>query len=182
MAGEGERRVEIVVCDKHGLRYNKADGGGCVRCRRESGGVAVHGGGRGPTPVRSGPAETSANAFVQLLLAAALIGGTGALFFSVHQDVVRGFGGMFAEGVEDVAAEGQLEDDGRLSFEEGDAEADTAAFPPEGDSEGDGDTVAFGPAEQERQMNELMRQMQQDAEAEARAAERRARDRADREQ
>ena len=161
MAGELERRVEIVVCDKHGLKYNAAEAGGCVRCRREAGrGVAAGAVAAGaPQPRRLVAAEAPASAAVQLLLAAVLVAGTGTLFWTAHRQVVAGFSGMLGTGGEDFAVD--TEGDG-LAF--GDNEP--AAYPPDG--------VTIGPAEEQRQMNELMRQMQEDDEKEARDAAARA--------
>ena len=158
MAGELERRVEIVVCDRHGLKYNAAEAGGCVRCRREAGrGVAAGAVAAGaPQPRRLVAAEAPASAAVQLLLAAVLVAGTGTLFWTAHRQVVAGFGGMLGTGGDDFAVD--TEGDGRVSF--GDNEP--AAYPPDG--------VTIGPAEEQRQINELMRQMQEDDEKEARAA------------
>jgi hypothetical protein len=109
---------------------------------------------------------------MQLLVAALLVGGTGAMFWAAHQQVLASFGsvfGMTAEGPGAATDAMALEDDMGLAAEG----AEPAAYPPE-------DTVAVGPAAQEQQMRELMRQMEADArvdaedaraEAERRAAE-----------
>jgi hypothetical protein len=167
MAGESERRVDIALCEKHGLRYNAADGGGCVRCRREAGlppagavrSTAAPGPARPAAPPRTDP---PASALVQGLIALALVAATGVVFWSAHGQVLAGFGAMVTGGAsEDVAGESDgdlgygLEDDGS-----GFDGTEPAAYPP-------GDTVAIGPAEQQRQMDEVMRQMQEDAEADA---------------
>ena len=171
------RRVEVAVCEKHGLRYNAAEGHGCVRCRREAGIPAGPVPSAAPSsgPSRSPSAGDSASAPRQLLFAALLVAGTGAMFWTAHRQVVASFGSVFG-----MSAEGPGAATDALSMEEGDRAfgepaggAEPAAYPP-------GDTVAVGPAAQEQQMRELMRQMEADAridaedaavEAERRAAE-----------
>lgn len=165
------RRVEVAVCERHGLRYNAAEGRGCVRCRAEAGvapGTAPAA--RTPAPGAGRGSDAGASAARQLVLAALLVGGTGALFWTAHQAVLDSFGGLFG-----LTAEGPGAATDALSMEEETglggtpSEVEPAAYPPE-------DTVAVGPAAQEQQMRELMRQMEEDAridaEDAARAAER----------
>jgi hypothetical protein len=178
-------RVEIAICERHGLRYNAAEGQGCVRCRREAG-LAT-----GTVPVTAAPAKAAkpaapgprrASAPLHLLIAAALVGGTGALFWSAHRDVVASFGNLAPDESGGVGGEHEADDEAAvpapLSYAEDGAvegetaaDADPAAYPPE--------DVAIGPAEQQRQLDELMRQMEEDAAADAESARRgaeRARD------
>lgn len=156
------RRIEISVCPKHGLRYNAAEELGCVRCRREDGagvGRAPAAGGRAPAAPR--PADGPASAPTQLLLAALLVAGTGAMFWTAHQQVLESFGSVFglgAEGPGAATAPMAMEDD--LGVGETDGGVEPAGYPPDG-------TVAVGPAAQEQQMRELMRQMEADARIDA---------------
>jgi hypothetical protein len=160
--------VDIIVCDKHGLRYNRAVESGCARCRRESGAVATPG---ASAPAQGAPrsaqgmsaAEQPASIGKQLLLAAALVAGTGVLFWSAHQSVLESFsGGVLAtlgkEGQDAAAAPGQ-----RHSFETTDpidpANAPTPTVDPRGQ----------GPAEEQKQLHDFLQQMKED-EAKARGA------------
>jgi hypothetical protein len=173
------RRVEIAVCERHGLKYNAAEGQGCVRCRREAGlGAPPAGATRSAvasaTPsgassgvssgVSKGGSDRPASAPVQLLLAALLVGGTGAMFWAAHQQVLSSFGALgAAAGAPGALGDGVGLDDGLAYGEPYEDGGDPAAHPP-------GDTVAVGPAAQDQQMRELMRQMDDDARADARAA------------
>ena len=172
------RRVEIAVCEKHGLRYNAAEGQGCVRCRREAGVSA------GPPAATAraaapgaAPSEASPSVPSQLLLAALLVAGTGAMFWTAHQQVVESFGtffGMSAGGPGASTDAFSMEEDGLGSGEPAGGAA-PAAYPPD-------DTVAVGPAAQEQQMRELMRQMEEDARIEAQDAAHEAERNAERDQ
>jgi hypothetical protein len=163
MADEG-RRIDIAVCEKHGLRYNRATESGCVRCRRESGVVALPpAAGSQPTatarpagaaaPPRS---EQPASAGTQLLIALLLVGGTGGIFYGAQQSVLAGFaGGTLAtvgqEGAEAAAAPGQ-----RKSFETVDptdpAAWETPAIDPRG----------HGPDEEQKQLHDFFQQMKEE--------------------
>jgi hypothetical protein len=194
---DGERRVEIAVCDKHGLRYNAAEGQGCVRCRREGGvaapatgaASAVLGGGARPEPAvgpRAGAAgvarpvaptaaappvpgaargaaagaERPASGLVQALIAAALVAGTGALFWSLHGEMVAALPNVFGLAAQDAAYEAE----GGLPLDEDDdgyADAEPAAYPPD---------APGGPADQQRQLDELLREIEDDEARNARGA------------
>jgi len=152
------RSVDIVVCEKHRLRYNRAAESGCVRCRRESGlGPAAANGTIGAAAARSsGQTEAPASAAVQLLVAALLVGGTGTLFWTVQKTVLESFaGGALAtagkEGAEAAAAPAA-----RKSFQTTDP-FDPAAIPtPEVDPGG------HGPGEEQKQIHEFFEQMKEE--------------------
>jgi hypothetical protein len=154
--------VDIATCEKHGLRYNRAVDAGCVRCRRESGAVAAPGAATSSQgTARTTATEQPASLGKQLLLAAALVAGTGVLFWSAHQSVLESFsGGVLAtvgkEGKEAAAAPGQ-----RHSFETTDpldpANVPTPAVDPRGQ----------GPAEEQKQLHDFLQQMKEE-EAKAR--------------
>jgi len=76
-----ERPVQIAICERHGLKYNAATEAGCVRCRRESG-EGVEG---------ATPAARRRSAPVQLLVAALLVGTTGALFCAAQRPILAGY-------------------------------------------------------------------------------------------
>ena len=156
------RRVEISVCPKHGLRYNAAEELGCVRCRREDGAglgrVPAAAARRQAAPRRADGVASAPN---QLLLAALLVAGTGAMFWTAHQQVLASFGSVFglsSEGPGAATDPMAMEDD--LGLGEPAEGVEPAGYPPDG-------TVAVGPAAQEQQMRELMRQMEADARIDA---------------
>jgi hypothetical protein len=156
----GSRAVDIVTCDKHGLRYNRAAEKGCVRCRSEAG-TGASGARRAATA--SGPkVDAPASLPMQLLFAALLVGGTGTLFWSAHQAVLESFaGGVLATagsaGAEAAAAPGDA------SYEA----PDPAAWPPPrptgSQPQPPPGMQGRGPAEQQKQVEELFRQMKEDA-------------------
>ena len=176
MANPPGTRIDIVVCQKHGLRYNGAAEKGCVRCRAESGFVAGGpvAGGVGSTRAGTSPpraaADRPASMQTQLLIAALLIGGTGGIFYGAHQALLDSVsGGMLAgaarSGAEAAAAPGDA------SYEAPDPAAwppprptATPPVPPE--------MRGRGPAEQQKQIEELFRQMKEDQAKENAANER----------
>jgi len=153
--------MDVVTCEKHGLRYNRAVESGCVRCRRERGAGTRSGttSGRGPVAAR---AEAPASLPMQLLIAALLVGGTGSLCWGAHQAVIDSFaGGLIAHtgrsGIEAATAPGEAY---------GDDKAEPAAWPPPRPV-GPTPTIppgmrGHGPAEQQKQIEELFRQMKED--------------------
>ena len=155
------RRVEVAVCERHGLRYNAAEGQGCVRCRSEAGVTAPPRRSAAGPATRNASEEAGASLPMQLLVAALLVAGTGTMFWSAHRQVLASFGsvfGMTAEGPGAATDAMALEDD--MGLGEAPDGAEPAAYPPD-------DTVAVGPAAQEQQMRELMRQMEADARVDA---------------
>jgi hypothetical protein len=157
-----EKRVEIAVCERHGLRYNAAEGQGCVRCRRDTavGGPAGSSSGPAAQPRAVRDAERPASVAAQVLVAALLVGGTGGMLWAAHQQVVASFGSVFGAGAPPPAGVDAAAIEG---YDPGSA-AEPAAYPPDG--------VTVGPAEQDRQMRELLRQMQEDDKADAETAAR----------
>jgi hypothetical protein len=155
--------VEIVVCETHGLRYNRAAESGCVRCRRESGVVAAApGGGAGAGATTGAAADRPASAGVQLLVAALLIGGSGTLFWSAHQAVLDSFDGSTLaiagrDGAKAAAAPSQRHDFGS---------SDPSAWPPPAAEAQDSPAVdprGHGPGEEQKQLDEFFRQMREEA-------------------
>jgi hypothetical protein len=170
LTATGSRQLDVAVCEKHGLRYNRAVESGCVRCRRESGIVSTpgaKGAGPGAAPRSLDPPASPA---IQLLIAALLIGGTGGLCWGAHQAVLESFaGGLLVQtgsaGIEAAAAPDEAY---------GDDASEPAAWPPPRPT-GPQPTAppgmkGRGPVEQQKQIEELFRQMQED-EAKERAAE-----------
>jgi len=154
------RAVDIVTCDKHGLRYNRAAEKGCVRCRSEAGGGAT-GARRGPTPARPAQANAPASLPMQLLFAALLVGGTGTLFWSAHQTVLESFaGGVLASagsaGAEAAAAPGDA------SYEAPDPNAWPPPRPTGSQPQPPPGMQSRGPAAEQKQIEELFRQMKED--------------------
>ncbi|MDX1630886.1 MAG: hypothetical protein R3234_03440 [Thermoanaerobaculia bacterium] len=86
--------VRIETCERHGLKFNAAAQPGCVRCRREAGNLPE---GRKQPPAR-GDAGSSPTLGAQMALTATLVFGTGFLFFTAHQRMVRDFTGLVALG------------------------------------------------------------------------------------
>ena len=154
--------IDIATCDKHGLRYNRATDKGCVRCRAESS-AATGGTRRGAAPGRAA-AEAPASLPIQLLIAALLVGGSGGLFFAAHQSVLESFaGGVLANageaGAEAAAAPGDASYDA----------PDPASWPPPRPTATPPVPPGMrgrGPAEQQKQIEELFRQMKEDEEKE----------------
>jgi hypothetical protein len=160
-AAAAPRPVDNDTCEKHGLRYNRATDKGCVRCRAESG--AVSGAARAGASRAASKATPQAPASLgaQLLIAALLVGGTGALFYGAHQAVLESFsGGVLAtagkSGAEAAAAPGEAKYDA----------PDPAAWPPPRPTGSQPQPPpgmrGRGPAEQQKQIEELFRQMKED--------------------
>jgi hypothetical protein len=161
-------RVDIAVCETHGLRYNRAVESGCVRCRRESGAAPA----TGAAPARTKPAarrtDAPASAPLQLLFAALLVGATGALCWSAHQAVLDSFtGGLLAKagraGSEAAAAPGEAY---------GSDTTAPAAWPPGAQPQATAPPGmrGRGPAEQQKQLEKVLRQMQEEQAKERQAA------------
>ena len=149
--------VDIATCEKHGLRYNRAVDTGCARCRRESGAVAVEGA-TAPAQgtAKAGATEKPASVGKQLLLAAALVAGTGVLFWSAHQSVLESFSdGVLAtvgkEGKEAAAAPGERHSFGTDPLDP--ANVPTPAVDPRGQ----------GPGEEQKQLHDFLQQMKEEA-------------------
>lgn len=155
--GQG-RTADIVVCDKHGLRYNRAVESGCVRCRRESGvaPAATSGASRAATPRPAGPPDAPASTGVQLLLAFLLVGGAGALFWTAHKAVLESFAGGVLATVGKQSAEAAAAPAARKQFEQVDPFDPSTIPTPEFDPHG------YGPAEEQKQMHEFFQQMKED--------------------
>jgi len=160
-AAAAPRPVDIVTCDKHGLRYNRATDKGCVRCRTESGAASGAPRASAPRAGAKGAPEPPASLGVQLLVAALLVGGTGGLFYGAHQAVLESFaGGVLAtagkSGAEAAAAPGDAKYDA----------PDPAAWPPPRPTGSQPQPPpgmrGRGPAEQQKQIEELFRQMKED--------------------
>ena len=165
LTATGSRRLDVGVCEKHGLRYNRAVETGCVRCRRESGvaPAAATGASRLGTAVRL---DAPSSIGIQLLVAALLIGGTGGLCFAAHQAVLKSFaGGLLAQ--TGSAGMDVVDDPGEAyGAEAADPAAAPAAWPPPRPT-GPQPTAppgmkGRGPVEQQKQIEELFRQMKED--------------------
>jgi hypothetical protein len=167
MASAGGGPIDIVVCEKHGLRYNRAAESGCVRCRRESAAAPAPTGARpaassraaGPLPAAlpAAPPERPASALLQLLLAACLVVGTGTLLWTAHEAVLATFGGglLGAAGKAGAATVPGNRPLGESPWPGGAGEPSPSPR-----------SVTVGPAEEQRQMDELMRQLKQDQQRE----------------
>jgi len=171
---DGTRTVDIVVCEKHGLRYNRAVDGGCVRCRRGESGVqtgavrvaaAATAAATTPAPAPAARADRPASTAIQLLLAAVLIGGTGSLFFSAHHAVLESFAG----GVLAAAGKAGKKSAGTRPHVAAEREAAPEQPPtvwpsPEALAEEAPaiDPRGHGPAEEQKQLDEFFRQMRED--------------------
>lgn len=79
--------VEIVVCDKHGLRYNALTDTGCARCKREAVGSE-----------RAKPPSSEATMKNQAAIAAGLVLVTGLGLYGGRQGVVASLGTAVATG------------------------------------------------------------------------------------
>ena len=102
-SAEAPRATQTVACEKHGLRYNPALHGGCVRCRREAGEKL---GGKRPArksasgrPAAGGSVGGSVGGAVGVAAALVFVAGL-ALFWS-HQQVYDETVGMWQEGLYD---------------------------------------------------------------------------------
>lgn len=74
---ESRLPVQVVRCEKHGLRYNAATQSGCVRCRRETGEAS---GARQRTETANPPVPLAA----ALAFTALLLFGTSLTFYHLH--------------------------------------------------------------------------------------------------
>ncbi len=154
--------MDVATCEKHGLRYNRAVESGCVRCRRESGVATTATAGTGAS--RLGTAvrlDAPSSVGTQLLIAVLLIGGTGGLCFAAHQAVLNSFAGGLL--MQTGSAGMDVVDDPGEAY---DAAAEPAAWPPPRPT-GPQPTAppgmkGRGPAEEQKQIEELFRQMQED--------------------
>ena len=97
-SAEAPRATQTVACEKHGLRYNPALHGGCVRCRREAGEKL---GGKRPAR-KSAPGRSPSGGSVggAVGVAAALIFVVGLALFWSHQQVYDETVGMWQEGID----------------------------------------------------------------------------------
>ncbi|HET9768734.1 MAG TPA: hypothetical protein VFS60_17950 [Thermoanaerobaculia bacterium] len=156
----GSRALDVVTCEKHGLRYNRAAEKGCARCRSEAG--TGSSGVRRAATASAPKVDAPASLPMQLLFAALLVGGTGTLFWSAHQAVLESFaGGVLATagsaGAEAAAAPGDA------SYEAPDPNAWPPPRPTGTQPEPPAGMRGRGPAEQQKQVEELFRQMKEDA-------------------
>ena len=78
--------VRIETCSKHGLRYNAATTNGCARCLREA---------SGNLPTQPTQSTDKTAMAPHAMIAALLIAGSGFLFFSVHQELLKSWQGLF---------------------------------------------------------------------------------------
>ncbi len=163
LTATGSRPLDIATCEKHGLRYNRAVESGCVRCRRESGvattAATSTGASRLGTAVRL---DAPSSIGTQLLIAVLLIGGTGGLCFAAHQAVLKSFAGGLL--VQTGSAGMDVVDDPGEAY--GSDSAESAAWPPPRPT-GPQPTAppgmkGRGPAEEQKQIEELFRQMKED--------------------
>jgi hypothetical protein len=169
----GTRTVDIVVCDKHGLRYNRAVESGCVRCRRGESGVqtgvvataTATAAATATAPVAR--ADRPASTAIQLVLAAVLIGGTGSLFFSAHHALLESFaGGAFAA----AGKAGRKAAAGRHGASPSSETAPEREQPPTiwpspeaiAEETPAVDPKGHGPAEEQKQLDEFFRQMREE--------------------
>ncbi len=144
MSGATQHAVDIAVCDRHGLRYNRATENGCVRCRREAGARTPATGSDGRAAAAG---EREASAPIQLLLAAALIVGTGILLWNAQPAVLSGFLSPAAPGRGTTASAPGLPA----------GWAPDLGTPPASPAP----AAAIDPAAAQRQANELLRQLQE---------------------
>lgn len=161
LTATGSRPLDIVTCEKHGLRYNRAAESGCVRCRRESGvaTTASTGAGRLGTAVRL---DAPSSVRTQLIIAALLIGGTGGLCYAAHSALIKSYAGGFMQ----TGSAGMDAGDDPGEAYVRDNPADPAPWPPPR-PKGPQPTAppgmkGRGPVEQQKQIEELFRQMKED--------------------